>query len=57
MIKSHPVYKKKYMTDETGLGLVYLWEITKQDNAPELVSHAILAFSGLAGDLFYRQVV
>lgn len=46
------------MSEESGgLGLVYLWEIIKQNNHPEYVSDAIIAFSGLAGDLYYRQVI
>lgn len=57
VIKNHAVYRRKYMSPETGLGLVFLWEVIKQEGSPEIVSQAITAFSFLAGDLFYREAI
>lgn len=57
VIKNHPIYKRKYMSNETGLGFIYLWEVIKQGNSPDIVAHAITSFSFLAADLFYRDVI
>lgn len=57
VITNHPIYKKKYMSEETGFGLVYLWQVINNHTSPEIVTQAILAFSVLAGDIYYRQVI
>lgn len=45
------------MSEDTGFGLVYFWQVINNHTSPEIVTQAILAFSVLAGDIYYRQVI